>query len=681
MRGLRIMIVVWIAALTVQAQDAALTEIARFGRGTADALAWRPFGELLAVGGSAGVWLFDGDFALIAHHPLEAGVRFLAWNSDGSSLGVATAAGDILMLGFSADGTEMFTRYRIDGGGFQFAWSPGAGYLLTLQNGVPSIWNAETGLGLRTFADLSLADYAFPVWSADNSQIVAVTQDGAAVVIDAATGEVVAERHNPDEPVVGVLFYGERVFVLPTYSPQNAYLWDFTDDSTEALPLERAGDDFIGLLSLQPNGNLILVRNHYLGSTTNFALLFNAAGSRTVHLERPDKILNLAWTPQGDAITIIGESQRIIHYELTSDTYTTYDFQFTPYAKMLWSPDSRQLVYYPFGSGHFIQLWSEITDEPVLVTFQSELFIRDLIWKPEGDYLLAYTDNMLPHSMLPIFRIEGFPSQGGASSIWYEFTIGGSPATIPDWAWNYLMRWSPDLSRVVYRADDFDVFNVGADLRGDADFSFAASGHVSEIYWQQDGTRFITISQSGQGEDFTHHYEIWDVNAEARVAAFEAIGASSTFSWSADGSRLMILSESGEPLTETLQIYEVSTGELRYETTMRDGLYGAWNADGSRLWLMAGSSQIAAFALTVIDPDGNELFTLDSEHPITPAWNAAGDALAVAHDQRLIVYDTAWDVIAEAETGRLSRLAWSPDGTMIAVVNGDGTLGVWQITP
>jgi hypothetical protein len=62
---------------TYQAQgEADSSQVAVFGRGTAETLAWYPDGELLAVAGSRGIWLYDDTLTDVAHF-LQADVYLL----------------------------------------------------------------------------------------------------------------------------------------------------------------------------------------------------------------------------------------------------------------------------------------------------------------------------------------------------------------------------------------------------------------------------------------------------------------------------------------------------------------------------------------------------------------------------------------------------------------------------
>jgi WD40 repeat protein len=83
-------------------------EILRLGRGTANALDWRPDGEVLAVGSGTGVWLYDEDFQTLAHlEDADTGyVQTVKWSPQGDRLASANDTGTLQIWEITDDGTE-----------------------------------------------------------------------------------------------------------------------------------------------------------------------------------------------------------------------------------------------------------------------------------------------------------------------------------------------------------------------------------------------------------------------------------------------------------------------------------------------------------------------------------------------------------------------------------------------
>src|SRR5262245_8874154 len=70
-------------------------ELMPLGRGTAYSLDWRPDGEVLAVGGSLGTWLYDEDFSPLGMIETDEAVYRVAWSPDGERLAANSSSDSI----------------------------------------------------------------------------------------------------------------------------------------------------------------------------------------------------------------------------------------------------------------------------------------------------------------------------------------------------------------------------------------------------------------------------------------------------------------------------------------------------------------------------------------------------------------------------------------------------------
>jgi hypothetical protein len=63
-------------------------QVERLGRGTANALDWRPDGKILVVASSTGVWLLDENLQIFKQTPIVRNISDLGWSSDAKYLAV-----------------------------------------------------------------------------------------------------------------------------------------------------------------------------------------------------------------------------------------------------------------------------------------------------------------------------------------------------------------------------------------------------------------------------------------------------------------------------------------------------------------------------------------------------------------------------------------------------------------
>ena len=170
-----ILLLIFLMLMPIQAQEnIQITEFATLGRGTASTLDWRPDGEILAVGGSAGLWLFNPDFEQIAHW--NAGqVRYVEWSPDGDNIALSYEDGNVEVWAIEQDGTEADKFWQIiENAQFapEISWSPSGEQLaivdVSLQEA--NIWNIPS-TGRNTGFRIEEV-YGHLDWSSDGQWLV-----------------------------------------------------------------------------------------------------------------------------------------------------------------------------------------------------------------------------------------------------------------------------------------------------------------------------------------------------------------------------------------------------------------------------------------------------------------------------------------------------------------------------
>jgi WD40 repeat protein len=202
-------------------------EALRLGRGAIYSLAWSPDGNLLAVGGAIGVWIYTGALEDVA---LLEGLNFvqtLAWSPDGSSLAAGDYDGVIKTWDTS---TRQVTATLEDHTSAvrTIAWSPDSSQIASGgEDRTLRIWDVSTGQEVHALEhSLGIRD---AVWTSSKNGVITVVGLGPTGVQmelntwDAVSGERVSSlqiENTPDEtstePPVQVLSVTR---IEPTYRP------------------------------------------------------------------------------------------------------------------------------------------------------------------------------------------------------------------------------------------------------------------------------------------------------------------------------------------------------------------------------------------------------------------------------------------------------------------------------
>lgn len=78
-----------VANTTVYAQNyTSYVQFLSIGRGNIGAVAWNPNGNMIAVGGNQGVWIYTKSLNDLLHIPELPGVEQLGWSPDGKLLAI-----------------------------------------------------------------------------------------------------------------------------------------------------------------------------------------------------------------------------------------------------------------------------------------------------------------------------------------------------------------------------------------------------------------------------------------------------------------------------------------------------------------------------------------------------------------------------------------------------------------
>lgn len=601
-----------------QVRAQASREILRLGRGTANALDWRTDGKVLAVGSATGIWLYDENFEPLAYFE-GSSVSPVRWSPSGDRLAFADDTG-VHIWSIAEDGKSGNVLLSMDGSDvFTIAWKPNGEQLaISTHDSDVNIWDTQNGEIVYAFANQGY----FAAWKPDGKQL-GIAGDGISII-----------------------------------DTQN---WQ----PLQHITAKEAGDSIV-------------------------------------------------WSSDGKTLaTSCFESEGFSYFEGSCiwDAETGAFIASQEFARMVWSPQGDRLLY--FGSSGFenIDTWIQVlqwpTRETQIKTGYYSAPLRQVMWHPNTHLLtgLAFNGTLVEFDSLT----------GDIVSEHLLHTTGGQT-----------FKWSPDSLKIA--ATDQGVLTVWSlpdakdNLVSQPQFSFDTrqgtytTGSV-KVFWTS-ADEFVTLEQTGDysGNVVSHLLKRSAISGEIQQwvqgvvygCAYILSNGLDKFACSQDnGIHLLIVSDSNAltilPINDrrllewspddtviamlhyikdeysTIEFRNSDTGDLIYGYDTENFNYSPmWSPDGKLIatYVDDGTTK----SLNILDSETYETvieFAVGYEY----TWSSNSRILAVTNDDSVTLYDAqAGEVMATIEIEWIAALAWSPDGTMLALGMNDGTIRIWDVS-
>ena len=677
--------------LPTLAQDTPITlpEIAQLGRGTAESVDWHPTGEVLAIAGTSGIWLYDDQLVDTAHFPDVKAVNQIAWSPRGDQIATTTTTGILSVWDISLEPATL-TRHRdwsfdIGENSFmQFAWSPEGERIAVSTSAGTQIVDVETGVVTLTIPDL---EHAMD-WHPDGTQITGAIDLGDDIgehvrVWDASTGDVVATYMGVDSGLFWsrILWSADgSTLVGVTSVPAALHAWD-TTTGVLLNEVDPMMGEFGATIDVwwDDGGESLFTAEHYVigPSRTDYLLSWDlttwtsvreglAIGNARQMAKKPDENV---WA----VVTFNGEIA-IWQFEEPEPLYTQFAHGRT--SQMLqFSPDGQKLAAVESTSSGIIRVWDVSGQEESsseILRYPSMFEIQSVVWISNSENLIGY------------LKPSGFPTAPGTTIlsrlVTWNTSTGAYPPTLLHETGGYVSlqtyedeasfsltneisdpdyTWNRDLSQVAYIANDSEVNIANVEQR--------------ETGWLQIGDVLSTV----------------EVTNVAQMV------------WSSDSTMVAVLTEDSFGDT-SIYVFEATTGEMinRIRSTGFVTLYDLlWKPDSTMIAL-AGSRGIAGSGQTehILDvvqvndanPTGNHIITvIDVDQRFKFAWHPSEQFIAVAtssgvgvfatdpEDNRLPMGVNA-EPIAHIPEVEIDALDWRSDGAYLAGGHRDGTVRIWE---
>ena len=567
----------------------------RLGRGTSYAAELSSDGQQMAVGTSAGTWIYDAHtLELLSHLQGHRDiVAALAWSPDGSQ--IATGGWDNTMRLWDVSTGEQTGLIQGDDQFVAVAWSPdgntiaastwGSGVLLfdaaTSRRTGELIGNENSILRLRFSPD--------GTWlaSAENG-------DEATIRLwETGKGTEVASFIAHEGEITNITWSSDSTTLLSAgLSDSVVRAWDMTTDVGNQL-FELVGHEYgVYDAAWSPDGSEIIT-----AGGDNSLLAWDAENGRLTGTFADNdnaiiRIIPLTDSNQyiffADIGTILIADAQNGQIALTQDEHTDRMNQ------VAWSPVAS--VVATANDDGTIRLWDGDNGEQIANWHAHDYGVYSIVWLPDGSRILSAGGD----GALRLWDVnsqavidEWQPSQG--TIILLALSPDGRLLAAADDSGNiWLLDSNLDEIQQNWQAHSVDITQVAwspdnttlatSSMNGAVTIWDAASGTeilslpqqpllVSDVVWSPDGTQLATASH-----DFT--VRVWDALSGAELWQESHLELASSVAWSSNG---RILASGG--WDHTVRLWDAANGNRLDELNGHAGPVNtvAWSPDGNML--------------------------------------------------------------------------------------------------
>lgn len=565
----------------------------RLGQGTIETAVLSPDGQSLAVGGSAGIWIYDA-LTLEERHQLEGHtsvVWALAWSPDSRQL----ASG---------------------------SWDE-----------TVRLWDANRG---EQIGEIPHEDQLIALaWSADGTMLASATWSSQILLWEMPSGNSLGELQGHRESITHLAFSPNNG-LLASASQDSARLWQVDRQQEIALLTDVASER--GGLHWAANGGRLLLTN--LESST--VQIWDANGRDLTELTGMEfGVYDAAWSPDGmQVLTSSGDGTlRLWNSQNGQQLRLLPDLESFPY-RLIWLADSNALLFVlengtlavvdvegrqveqltevhtavsgpvsfsPDGTmlatGHIdgsVRLWQEGRPDPVVLAGHG-YDVSAVAWSPDGELVASSGGD----SVVRIWNVEDEEEEAA----WQH--PEGEISTL---------AWMPN--EPIIAIADFAGHIWLWDIEDDEIISEwqAHDDAIASLAWSPEGTELAS-----SGWDAVVH--VWEIEPEIELLfTQEHEDVVRGVAWSPEGTELATVSHDF-----TVRVWEAEEGVLIWKEAHKElATAVAWSPDGR--FLATGS-----WDLTIIIWDaetGDDLVQLEGHvGPITSLdWSPDGTALVSGSD-------------------------------------------------
>jgi WD40 repeat protein/serine/threonine protein kinase len=548
-------------------------------------------------------------------------------------------------------------------------WDPGKGQLLAVLRGHQAAvsWLAYSPDGRRIvscddrhgcrlwdaqgqhLADLSKGEGAGQPTFTPDSRRIALGVGRSVCLVDATTGRDIAVLGSHEHPpnILAMSPDGKRI-ASHGHQEDDLCLWDGA--AAKEVAVLRGHTASPNSFVFSPDGLSLVSGSDHPDSSLR---LWNAATGQLISVLEGHKntIRSVAFSPDGRRLVSASTDQTAWLWDgVTGQAITPLRGHTGPVWRAFFSPDGKRIV--TVSDDQTLRLWKAKSGELVAVLRGHRAGARDAAFSPDGCLLVSRSaDGELCVWDMELAERNGILS--GHTSFVYDVAFSPDGQRAASAAWDGSVRlWDVTTGR------QLGLLNHDLYI-------------VSSVAWHPGGKLLASVSRDDK-------VILWDLATGKRRHVFDA----PTGHWTGDtraafnpaGTLLAAGSRDGR-----VRLWDVATGkpagvlqghrDLCVDVAFRpDGKqFASVSYDGTvRLWDMATRSTIAVFRA----PSGYRL-----------AYSADGRLIAVSMTDSVRLWDTQThqELAVLPHGGKVAGLAFSPDGTRLAVGCADNTIRLWDV--
>jgi WD40 repeat protein len=333
-----------------------IQELAIWGKGRISQVAYSPDGKVLAVGTTAGVWLYDAETLNIQRFiQTEREVLAMAFSPGGETITVHLE-GDV-----RGQGGKIISRWNVETGELEGVW----------QVGVQNLWRV--------------------VFAPDGKNLASVLEDGQVGLWDIESGRLLAALGVDSDP--------RRRIGAPAFSPDGKLLASEGPNLTIRLWAVETGQ-LVRTLSGHPDAQMVHPTIRQLTFSPDGRLLGSEADvTRVWNVEMGELLYTLegqargmVFSPDGDQIATDGEDSVIQLWEVESgQRLQTLVGHSRGIIKLTFSPDDAILA--SAGGDKTVRLWNIETGSLQATLEGYTDTITDIVVSPNDTIFVSYFSN------------------------------------------------------------------------------------------------------------------------------------------------------------------------------------------------------------------------------------------------------------------------------------------------